>query len=480
MMSKQQFIKQIATEKAKKLPIVNDDQWRNEFHIQAPIGWINDPNGLCYFKGLYHVFYQYSPLDAKGGLKFWGHYTSPDMVNWTEHEVALFPDISEDIDGVYSGSAVIYNDEMYLFYTGNVKHRDGDYDYILTGREQNVIMVKSTDGFNFSEKQVLLTNEDYPKNMGLHVRDPKVWEEDGIFYMVLGARSVDDKGYVLLYKSTSLTDWELVSVPAGGLEDMGYMWECPDTFKLNGKDIFMFSPQGMDADGLKYHNVYQSGYAVGSFDESKQVLSLGAFDELDRGFDFYAPQTFKNHDGRIIIYGWAGVPDAIDHVNPTIEKGWQHCLTLPRELVLNGEKLYQLPVEELKAMRKDEIKIEDIALSEAKAFELFENNTYELSLDFTDTNSFKLSFREDCKLTWNEGIFTLALGESGYGRDERSVEINSVSNVRIYSDNSILEVYLNGGEEVFTSRIYNNQLDKNLGLVGTGYATLTKWSLSNK
>ena len=88
--------------------------------------------------------------------------------------------------------------------------------------------------------------------------------------MVLGARSIDDKGYVLLYKSTNLTDWELLSVPAGGLDDMGYMWECPDTFKLEGKDIFMFSPQGMDAKGLKYHNVYQSGYAVGSFDENKQ------------------------------------------------------------------------------------------------------------------------------------------------------------------------------------------------------------------
>lgn len=476
MMTKQQFIDQIAAEKANQLPIVNGDEWRNKFHLMAPIGWINDPNGLCYFKGLYHVFYQYSPLDAKGGLKFWGHYTSPDMVNWTEHEVALFPDIAADIDGVYSGSALVHNDEMYLFYTGNVKHK-GDHDYILTGREQNVIMVKSTDGFNFSEKQVLLTNEDYPKNMGLHVRDPKVWKEDGVFYMVLGARSIDDKGYVLLYKSTNLTDWEFVSVPAGGLDDMGYMWECPDTFKLEGKDIFMFSPQGMDAEGLKYHNVYQSGYTVGSFDESKQILSLGAFDELDRGFDFYAPQTFKNHDGRMIMYGWAGVPDAVEHGNPTIEKGWQHCLTLPRELVLKGEKLYQLPVEELKAMRQDETIIENITLGEKQVFELFETNTYELNLDIKNTTSFEIFFRGDCKLTWKEGIFTLALGESGYGRDNRRVEINSISNVRIYSDNSILEVYLNEGEEVFTSRIYNKELDKKLELTGTGQVTLTKWSL---
>lgn len=476
MMTKEQFNTQIEAQKVSELKKVTSDHWRNKFHLMAPIGWVNDPNGLCYFKGLYHVFYQYSPLNAKGGLKFWGHYTSPDMVNWTEHEVALYPDSAADVDGVYSGSALIHNDEMYLFYTGNVKHQ-GDHDYILTGREQNVIMVKSSDGFNFSKKQVLLTNDDYPKNMGLHVRDPKVWEEDGMFYMVLGARSIDDKGYVLLYKSENLRDWELASVPAGGSEDMGFMWECPDTFKLNGKDIFMFSPQGMESVGLKYHNIYQSGYAIGAFDDKKGVLSLGEFDELDRGFDFYAPQTFINYDGRVIMYGWAGVPDAVEHVNPTIEKGWQHCLTLPRELVLKGEKLYQLPVEELKAMRQAETKIENVNLMESQTFDLFEANTFELNLNFNDATQFKLLFREDCQLTYNEGIFTLSLGQSGYGRDHRSVAIESISNIRIYSDNSILEVYLNGGEEVFTSRIYNEGFDPKLSLEGKGLVSITKWSL---
>lgn len=248
-------------------------------------------------------------------------------------------------------------------------------------------------------------------------------------------------------------------------------------FKLDGKNVFMFSPQGMEAKGLKYHNVYQSGYAIGSFNESKQQLSLGKFDELDRGFDFYAPQTFKNHDGRVIMYGWAGVPDAIEHRNPTVEIGWQHCLTLPRQLVLKGEKLYQFPVEELKAMRKDETVIPNVPLGEKRIFELFDTNTYELDLAFKETTSFELAFREDCRLAWKEGIFTLTLGESGYGRDERSVKIESISNLHIYSDHSILEVYLNGGEDVFTSRIYNKGVDQTLELMGTGEVTLTKWTL---
>lgn len=474
MTKKEEFIKQIEAKKATQLPIVTSDAWRNKFHLMAPIGWINDPNGLCYFKGLYHVFYQYSPLDAKGGLKFWGHYTSPDMVNWTEQEVALFPDIEADRDGVYSGSALVHNYEMYLFYTGNVKH-EGNHDYILTGREQNVIMVKSSDGFNFSEKTVLLTNDDYPKNMGLHVRDPKVWEENGRFYMVLGARSTDDKGYVLLYKSDNLTNWELVSVPAGGLDDMGFMWECPDTFKLNGKDVFMFSPQGMNAVGLKYHNVYQSGYAVGAFDQTKQVLSLGAFDELDRGFDFYAPQTFINHDGRVIMYGWAGVPDAIEHVNPTLEKRWQHCLTMPRVLTLKGDKLIQWPAGELEALRQSSTELEMVELGTQMSVELFENYTFELKIACQNVSQLSLGLREDVTISYENNILTLSLGRSGYGRDHRSVNIPSLSNLTIFSDESILEIYINEGEEVFTSRVYNQSFDANLTLVGEGQVKLTKY-----
>ena len=114
---------------------------------------------------------------------------------------------------------------------------------------------------------MLLRNTDFPEDMSLHVRDPKVWEEDGIYYMVLGARTIDDKGCILVYKSTDLYNWEFHSVPAGKNEDMGYMWECPDIFKLENKDVLMFSPQGMEAEGYKYNNVYQCGYAVGNFVE---------------------------------------------------------------------------------------------------------------------------------------------------------------------------------------------------------------------
>lgn len=225
-MLRAKFDKQIKECMSENLELVNNDKWRNKYHIIPPVGWINDPNGLCEFNGVYHCFYQYSPLSPLGGEKFWGHAVSKDLANWEQRDIALYPDIKEDINGVYSGSALVKDDTVYFFYTGNVKY-PGDHDYILTGREQNVILVTSKDCVNFSEKKVLLRNSDFPNNMSLHVRDPKVWEEDGIYYMVLGARTKDDKGCILLYKSNDLYNWEFHSIPARNINNMGYMVGMP-------------------------------------------------------------------------------------------------------------------------------------------------------------------------------------------------------------------------------------------------------------
>lgn len=474
-MLKEKFDLQIKECMDKNLKLVSNDKWRNKYHIMAPIGWINDPNGLCEFNGEYHCYYQYSPLSPMGGLKFWGHAVSKDLANWEEKGVALYPDINEDKDGVYSGSAFVKEDTIYFFYTGNVKYQ-GEHDYILTGREQNVILVTSKDGINFSEKKVVLRNEDFPGNMSLHVRDPKVWEENGVYYMVLGARTKDDKGCILLYKSNDLYSWEFVSIPAGQLDNMGYMWECPDTFKLGEKDILMFSPQGMEAEGYKYNNVYQCGYAIGNFSDNKKELKLGEFVEIDRGFDFYAPQTFKDSKGRRIVIGWMGVPDAVDHKNPTIDNFWQHQLTIPRELVLRNNKLYQIPVVELEALRKGVPVKEEVSLNEGTALDIFKSNTFELNISFKNSTEFEIELREDCKLLFNNEVFRIELGRSGCGRDMRGVEIDSINSLRIFSDNSSLEIFLNDGKEVFSTRIYNDSVDNTLKLKGTGTAIIERWN----
>ena len=121
-------------------------RFRWKIHLTPPVGWLNDPNGLCQLGGVYHAFFQYSPFDAEGGVKMWGHCTSGNMIDWEYQGVSLFPDQPFDCSGVYSGSALIEDGKMYLYYTGNVKLEDGEYDYVNTGREANTVLVESADG----------------------------------------------------------------------------------------------------------------------------------------------------------------------------------------------------------------------------------------------------------------------------------------------------------------------------------------------
>ena len=163
---------------------LTEGRYRLGHHLMPPVGWLNDPNGLCWFKGKYHVFFQYAPFEVKGGLKFWGHYTSENLVNWKYEGVALYPDSPYDCHGVYSGSALVDEDKLHLFYTGNVKI-DGDYDYINTGRETSTLHVVSEDGIHFSNKEVAVSFEQYPEEYTCHIRDPKVWKNNGTYRMVL-------------------------------------------------------------------------------------------------------------------------------------------------------------------------------------------------------------------------------------------------------------------------------------------------------
>ncbi|MCR5654072.1 MAG: glycosyl hydrolase family 32, partial [Lachnospiraceae bacterium] len=103
------------------------------FHLMPPVGWLNDPNGLCECNGVYHIFFQYSPKNADGGEKYWGHYTTKDFINYTYTGPFMSPDNPLDKDGVYSGSAYVEDGEIYVYYTGNVKEK-GDYDYTYAGR----------------------------------------------------------------------------------------------------------------------------------------------------------------------------------------------------------------------------------------------------------------------------------------------------------------------------------------------------------
>ena len=344
------------------------DRFRQKLHLMPPTGWLNDPNGLCQFKGIYHAFFQYSPFNATGGLKMWGHYTSRDMIEWKYEGVSLYPDQPFDCHGVYSGSAFIEDGKMYLYYTGNVKLEDGEFDYIRTGREANTVLVVSEDGERFGRKRELMRNSDYPQDLTCHVRDPKVWKENGMYYMVQGARTQKDEGKVLIFESEDRLNW-IYKSDVKTAERFGYMWECPDYFETEGRKILSTSVQGLEGGVWDARNVYQSGYFLVEGDILSEYV-LSDYELWDYGFDYYAPQSFESEDGRRIHISWMGMPDCEEYTNLTLEDGWQHCFTFPREVHVKDKKVLQQPVKELEALRRGEERA--VSVLEKKGTKVFE------------------------------------------------------------------------------------------------------------
>lgn len=193
----------------------------------------------------------------------------------------------------------------------------------------------------------------------------------------------------MLYRSIDLYKWEEVGELHTRLSDFGYMWECPDYFEFDDQGVLCFCPQGAKLNDSG--NIYPSGYVIGDpLNVETGEFRHGNFRLLDRGFDFYAPQTTLTPDGRRILVGWMGLPDI---VYPTDDHGWAHCLTLPRELRVEGGRLYQVPVRELQTIRGRERfadgKISNDTLSPAG----FAGPRYELIIEFNNVDAVEFGIR---------------------------------------------------------------------------------------
>ena len=440
-------------------PRADQDPHRLAFHLMPPVGWLNDPNGLCRMGEDYHVFFQYGPFDCTGGVKHWGHYRSRDLIHWDLLPPMLYPDQPYDIHGVYSGSAYLEDGKMYLYYTGNVKH-EGDYDYVYTGRGHNTCLAVSEDGRTVTSKQCLMENKDYPAGLSCHVRDPKVWKQDGMYYMVQGARTVEDRGEVLIFQSEDKVHWthcNTITTP----EPFGYMWECPDLFELDGQWFLCVSPQGLERAGDCFQNRYACGYFP-LYGDFRGACRLGAFQELDKGFDFYAPQSFLD-GARRIQFGWMGMPDA-EYTNPTTAYGWQHCLTVPCVLTAKAGKLLRNPVPELDTLHGA---LRQVAVSAGRHEEA---RTFDLHYQ-TAGQPFSLTIHDSVRLSWKEGTLTLAVPAHGAGRSARIAHCAQPSVLRILADTSSVEVFADGGALCLSTRCY----PENWGVrwdAGTGTAEL--------
>ncbi|OON90248.1 MAG: hypothetical protein ATN32_04405 [Candidatus Epulonipiscium fishelsonii] len=454
------------------------------YHISPPIGWMNDPNGLCFFKGEYHAFFQYHPYESVWGPMHWGHAKSKDLINWEYLPVALAPDSECDEVGCFSGSAIEHDGKLFLIYTGvNRNERNQDM--------QTQCIAYSEDGINFKkiEQNPVLTAKDLPESCQKYsgeFRDPKVFIIEGTYYMVTVAKADDNKGQILMYKSNDLTNWEFVNIIYQN-DKLGTMFECPDMFSLDGKDVMLMSPMFVPREAHRFHNLHSAVYVVGKLEDDS--FKEEYHDEIDGGLDFYAPQTFFDGETRIMI-GWL---QSWGRTIPTHEMGhnWACSLSLPRELTLLDNKLIQRPVGFVCNYRKTQAKYTYQKVSGFKQFEYVKGDVCEIGLDVDvkNTNFFVINIlktdKEKASIIFNKEQGTLAfdrsaikntiLGEEAIPVSSRYVPINLKDNkfsLNFFIDKCIVEIFVNGGEQVLSSTVYPEGEKAEIEFWADGVATL--------
>ena len=415
---------------------------RPAVHFTNPVGWMNDPNGFSDYKGEHHLFFQYYPYETRWNSMHWGHAKSSDFLHWEYLPAAMAPDQDYDDFGVFSGSAIVKDGKQYLLYTG-VK--------IIGGEEHQTQCLAVGDGLNYEkapENPVIpasLLPEGYDQR---NFRDPKVWKDGNLYYVIVGCCAEENGGEAALFSSVDLRNWKFETILDKSYGKLGIMWECPDFFTLEGQEVLSVSPQGLTREEFRFQNIYQSGYFILKDGKPEEK----DFREWDHGFDFYAPQTFQDGKGRRILIGWMGMPDADEeYVNPTAEsEGWQHCLTVPREVTYKNGMLYQYPVKELNGLRNQGV---SISVSH-EAIPV--NGPFDLELQITGDGA-KVSLGENLFLEYQDGDIVLRLSEkAGAGRKVRKAHVPSgkLESLRLLVDTTAAEIYVNGGEIVFSTRYY--------------------------
>ncbi len=448
-------------------------------------GWINDPNGFCYFNGRYHLFYQYHPYSAQWGPMHWGHLTSTDLVRWEHRPVALAPDEPYDRGGVFSGSAIEKDGRLYLIYTGHID--DGG----VIRQVQNIAV--SEDGIRFAKcpGNPVIDASGLPKGASpADFRDPKVFEHDGVYYMVVASRAADGSGQVLLYRSPDLLHWTYAGTVARSENRLGEMWECPDLFRLGDTDILVVSAIHLPADGHRHNNLHSSIYMTGEMDLQQGRFVMKELDDLDGGFDFYAPQTMRATDGRRLLVAWMNMWES---PMPTQQHGWAGQMTVVREVTLQDGRLHTCPVRELARYRRREVVVPETVVEGEHLPESVRGQQIDLEVTIDPGSASEAGIRvlegpgEETVIGYNvaEGVVYFDRNRSGEGPGGmRKVPVTLRDGrlaLRVLVDRISVEVFVNGGERALTGLVYPRQESDRVALFargGAAHMSLRKWDIA--
>ena len=339
-----------------------DEVYRPQIHFSPKKHWINDPNGMVYYNGTYHLFFQYHPYSSVWGPMHWGHATSKDMIHWKEQPIALFPD---SVGTIFSGSAVVDKNNT----SGFGKKGQAPLVAIYTSHDQN----GEKEGRNNFQNQSLAYSinngktwikyaaNPVLKNPGItDFRDPKVmwYEPQKKWIMTLAT-----KDRITFYSSKDLKRWIKESEFGATVGAHGGVWECPDLFTLddNGKKVWVLIVS-INPGGPNKGSATQ--YFIGDFDGKNFTPSHTDTRWIDYGPDDYAGITWSNTGNRKIFLGWMS-NWLYANVVPT--ETWRNALTIPRELkIKHVEKnilIASQPVGELSKIQSTPIIISKLKIN---------------------------------------------------------------------------------------------------------------------
>lgn len=451
----------------------NQDVPKPDFHLSARVGWMNDPNGFSFYDGKYHLFYQYHPYNSHWGPMHWGHAVSEDLLHWQYLPAALAPDTIYDEAGCFSGSAVTLPDGRHLLmYTGVCREAQEDGSV----RDVQTQCLAIGDGRDYAKYpgNPILDKSDLPENSSKYdFRDPKMWQAgDGTFRCVAGGCTKENDGRILLFSSPDGLDWkfEKILVTNGGR--FGRMWECPDFFALDGKQVLITSPMDMLPQGLEYHNGNGTLCLIGSYDEETQDFTEEQNQAVDYGIDFYAPQTLLTPDGRRIMIGWLQNWDTCNLHSP--EQPWFGQMSLPRELSVVNGRLFQTPLRELEHLRKGEVTYENVIFSGLKKLPGIEGRKIDMEVSVRPVDKGALYQRFAIRFAQNdlyhtsvsfrpwESIVKIDRKFSGTRRaviHQRRSRVNCGNGeikLRIILDTFSAEIFVNDGEHVLSATMYTD------------------------
>ena len=409
-------------------------------HFTAQKNWINDPNGIIYYNGTYHIFYQHFPYECHWGTMHWGHATTNDFIHFTHHPIALYPSKVYDQNGCFSGSSILYKNQLYVYYTAiQYKSLNKDNIHIRNAEDDTYAtqaLITSADGYHFdntNNKQLIIQGD-------LASRDPKAWiNKNGEVCLIIGS-SIHQIPTALFYKSSDGIHFEEINRYQDS--SLGTMWECPDVFKINQQHFLMICPENIFS--APKPNCAAIVIPISFNEDNCQVSNPKPYQIMDYGLDFYAPHIFKDENNQLTLLAWMRMRQPFEN-----EK-WVGMFCIPRILTEKNGHLYQ----DIHPIIKQHFHLSKDSLSLNEPFKL------EISLKENDSinlGHFIIKYENDSLICDRTKV---SIQHPKVCNINTSPKLDKQCHLEIYYDYGIFEIVINQGQYMMSQIVYNLDLNE--------------------